>query len=133
MNRVIKFRVWNSAENRMSYFDLNTSKGCSRLSIDFCNEDYTELMQFTGLKAKNGKEIFEGDIVEISFGLNERIGTVQFIEGSFEIGNSTNDKLCERKFWFRAIRDEVIKVIGNIYENPELLNDVSREKAEVKK
>lgn len=81
------------------------------------------LMQSTGLKDKNGKEIFEGDVVRQvrtqPTTENETItGVVTMIEGTWLIMND-----CEQlasKLWSETDENEII---GNIYENPELLED----------
>lgn len=72
-------------------------------------------MQYTGLKDKNGKEIYEGDLIgEIEF-----VVPVEFHDGSFTVGNSQSawEWLCARS---RKGLDT--EVIGNIYENPDLLS-----------
>lgn len=76
------------------------------------------LMQYTGLKDKNGKEIYEGDIVNYSHPrTNEIIRTVTFKHGAFGI-----EGIYEKThIIFGNILDSHIEVIGNIYENPELL------------
>jgi uncharacterized phage protein (TIGR01671 family) len=79
-------------------------------------EDY-EPMQFTGLTDKNGKEIYEGDIIVESDFINDRsMFTV------VEYGHFDND--YEDIFGFKItsfFESEKVEVIGNIYENPELL------------
>jgi uncharacterized phage protein (TIGR01671 family) len=73
------------------------------------------LMQYTDLKDKNGKEIYENDIVQYC---DENIGIVKydlnFVE--FNCGDHYNNFLCKNN-------EEFIKIIGNIYENKELLNE----------
>ena len=81
------------------------------------------LMQSTGLKDKNGKEIFEGDVVrqvrtQPTTENEIIIGVVTMIEGAWLIMND-----CEQlasKLWSETDENEII---GNIYENPELLED----------
>ena len=91
---------------------------------DFYTDDEFKLMQCTGLKDKNGKEIFEGDIVKIpedydEFGRNAgEILKVAFDKGCFRL-KRPNSK--GRGFYFED--DNVVEVIGNIYENQELLGE----------
>lgn len=76
-------------------------------------------MQYTGLNDKNGKEIYEGDIVQFTIEHEEEIDdvtykeAVHFSEGCFNVDGEVP---------LNAFSDEC-EVIGNIYENPELLNN----------
>lgn len=130
--REIKFRVWNKQNNSMipddfiaidldgeiseiDMFDDCTWKGTAR-----CKNKYI-LMQYTGLKDKNGTEIYEGDILEVmSFEGNKNICSVTFNDGCFShvgyLGDLRTYPL--RDFLFNGSK---LEVIGNIYENPELL------------
>lgn len=73
--------------------------------------------QYTGLTDKNGKKVFEHDLVKAYDPLDEKsfIGVVKFFDGSFYI--------CDTDFcsYYRWI-DYEVEVIGNIHDNPELLN-----------
>nr|DAF46241.1 MAG TPA: YopX protein [Siphoviridae sp. ctzCL6] len=82
-----------------------------------------ELMQSTGLKDKNGKEIFEGDVVRQvrtqPTTENETItGVVTMLEGAWLIMND-----CEQLASFLWSETDENEIIGNVYENPELLED----------
>lgn len=120
MPREIKFRAWRKKSKEM----------CDVSEIDFTNSfvelwhdtttDYTqnllkdvELMQYTGLKDKNGKEIYEGDVVKFADWKPKVIefGTCGFI--GFGLKNT-------EKFLMNY-DSENLEVIGNIYENPDLL------------
>lgn len=73
------------------------------------------LRQYTGLKDKKGKEIFEGDIVQIS-------GHPFGIDGNYEVGYNELMELCCGGWYLHRMRHWA-EVIGNIYENPELLEE----------
>lgn len=131
--REIKFREWDATREElygkgygMSYakrveYDDNTSFVFSHeedLGHDgwdkIGNKRYRKLMQYTGLKDTTGKEIYELDVVE-----NERgkLYLINFHEGSFLAGD----------YFFGSISaGKEISVVGNIYENPELLYGVEK-------
>ena len=127
----LKFRAYDGGSlNRMYQPDEVMVGGGNIWIIDedsvagdwIVNNDL-HLMQSTGLKDKNGKEIFEGDVVRQvrtqPTTENETItGVVTMIEGTWLIMND-----CEQlasKLWSETDENEII---GNIYENPELLED----------
>ncbi len=125
--REIKFRAWSKLLNKMlSHEDLNkTLKNLTKIEYIAgiflpLNSD-VEVMQYIGLKDSNKNEIYEGDIVKIEdyFG-EDIIGRVIYDEATagyvFHKGNERN--------YFQMTLDlesYVYYVIGNIYENPELL------------
>ena len=91
----------------------------------WCERDFDDIepMQYTGLHDVHGKEVFEGDIVKIpedydKFGRNAgEILKVAFNNGCFRL-KRPNSK--GRGFYFED--DNTVTIIGNIYENPELLH-----------
>ena len=126
--REIKFRAWSKLLNKMlSHEDLNkTLKDLTKIEYIAgiflpLNSD-VEVMQYTGLKDSNGNEIYEGDIVKIEdyFG-EDIIGRVIYDEATagyvFHKGN-------ERNYFQMTLDLEVYVhyVIGNIYENKDLLD-----------
>jgi uncharacterized phage protein (TIGR01671 family) len=127
--REIKFRAWDKERGVMLSTDTdNWSVGKTEwyeneelmmLSgiEDMAKMEQYVLMQYTGLKDKNGKEIFEGDIVQDENGMDAK---VYFAEGVAQF------RLCFYNIdHFEDMYDmESTEVIGNIYENPELLKEV---------
>ncbi len=72
--------------------------------------------QYTGLKDKNGKKIYEGDIVKAFYFETEVIGKIEFIYGTFAL---TNSAISDNQLFIF----ENLEVIGNIWDNPELLKE----------
>lgn len=79
---------------------------------DFCEVVPETVGQYTGLKDRHGKEIYEGDVVQHVIGW---VGKVHYREGTFEIE-------ARHKSWpINYTRSGKIEIAGNIYDNPELL------------
>ena len=121
-----KFRAWLKNDKEM--IDVDEIHWFHE-GIDFIGDGITfsrgadeiELMQSTGLKDKNGKEIFEGDIVRQvrtqPTTENKTItGGVTMLEGAWVIMND-----CEQVASYLWSETDENEVLGNIYENPELL------------
>lgn len=121
----LKFRAWKHNTKKMEeVFELHfwNDGSVEPISVNgMCGVDRKmwTLMQFTGLKDKNGKEIYENDVVGTVYWDKTKtnvsepgwtIGTVLFRNGAFRIHAYL---LCEVA--------EFCEIIGNIYENPDLL------------
>ena len=78
------------------------------------------LGQYTGLTDKNGKRIFEGDIAKVLQGKDKDIAYVGFENGAFMLYPKTGN-IYERTLWSYWYNDWDVEVIGNITDNPELL------------
>lgn len=124
--REIKFRAWNGnemfypeTENNSDTFWSGFNSGKVEIR-DYTTEIADNLcipLQYTGLKDKNGKEVYDGDIVEFRCDgcIQSEVGKIKrsvivFENGSFDI----KDWSINETKW--------IEIVGNIYENPELLN-----------
>lgn len=130
----IKFRAYDKKNKRMiDGWDLEYLNEVFESKKDgiFVIDDDLEILQFTGLKDKNGKEIFEGDIIQIRKleGYLIHHGKVERnITGAFDI---IIKDYGHRQLYQATLNDEP-EIIGNIYENPELLEKhVHRSDAEV--
>ena len=122
MNREIKFRVYISKYKILDTPDIiNFNTQEVKYDSDYYSLDDIELMQYTGIKDKKGKEIYEGDIVLIRIDktniLHKTI--VKFKHGAF-IADIISDNDYIYLFHFGFNKDD-FEVVGNIYENPELL------------
>lgn len=90
--------------------------------------------QYTGLHDENGKEIYEGDIIEFSYDMFignfdtfVAKGKIVFEEGAFYVEVFENERTTEDEaYLLYSINLDTIEVIGNIYENEELLNETNR-------
>ena len=137
--REIKFRAWDKEYEKMTYFDDEDYEYEPPLVFrldqvfkknsnyddyeDFEYNDITdkvEVMQYTGLHDKNGKEIYEGDIVKSFFVDTDEAGNEIYKYYIIEV--KYDEVLCS----YKIDKFMNLEVIGNIYENKELLNETNR-------
>lgn len=119
MTREIKFRVWDNAMIYDNFLSLHANPAF--------------VMQYTGLQDKNGKEIYEGDIIYSELNCLWLCGVKCDYLGLVEFGDYSQDgtdshtgfyiKLLYKDVGISEGYIEYYEVIGNIYENPELLEE----------
>ncbi len=127
--REFKFRAWDTENRAMASWeeiDQLDKDGLSHL-VDMMNQPEKEgfiLMQYTGIKDKNGADIYENDIVSItthtfSYSKGNVANEIHYLcffdEGAYYIGNESHSTRM-------LISGLPIEVKGNIYQTPELLN-----------
>ncbi len=134
MNREFKFRVWYDNKFWQSDYLIspfgkihstsrwNIRDECHTMSLDSFDikKDYI-IQQFTGLKDKLGKEIYEGDILYYNdLNLGEHYQEVKFIDGGFVVFKGVFEAILNQ----RRIDLLDYKIVGNIFESPELLEKI---------
>lgn len=134
MSKEIKFRLWSKIgkkfiETDNPDLDFVINNNGYLYSIEYCYGETCilpqmdiEVLQFTGLQDRNGKEIYEGDIIKYNFpydGRLKHISPVTYLEtqASFGIKDIYGNEIP----LYRITANNYFEVVGNIYENPELL------------
>ena len=130
-SRVIKFRAWAFANKEMFY--PNTDDGWEIRDGELYPLPNSILMQFTGLKDKNEKKIFEGDVMVYPMAEEEYTGKVIFdntyLYYKFQYQTEdVNGKITTEELDFTETQGDEFEIIGNIYEHSHLLNDKDSDK-----
>ncbi len=122
MNREIKFRAWDG--DTLRDCEEIIRNGWSPLTTKEYNGNKIIWMQFTGLKDKNGKEIYEGDLLHIVIDDDECVREIKYY-GDKEYPAFDVDEIPwlgnESNYLSSISNLGTMEIIGNIYENPELL------------
>ncbi|MDY6839108.1 MAG: YopX family protein [Thermodesulfobacteriota bacterium] len=129
--REFRFRAWDKEKKKMTSGDRIGIKGSVRITkslnefFDMANDLNLILMQYTGLKDKNGKEIYEEDIINygysngFSWGTDYFKGIIKYKDGAFYVDVIGRK---EKIPFFGHIKEvkaaDTFKIIGNTYENP---------------
>ena len=116
--RPIKFRAWDKRLKLMTRpFGIGEGIVFYDGQQTYYNTNHIP-MQYTGMKDKNGKEIYEGDIVEY----RKDVAIIKYINSAFMLAYINEDKYDFIEVLYKySPKAYKLKVIGNIYENPELL------------
>ena len=108
--------IYTFEESKDGYFNVKVDKGW----LSFVKEEDLKIMQCTGLKDINGKLIYEKDIIKCSHGCEFAIGVIEWDSEELQFALKIEDAFYSIR---QKTKFDIIEILGNIYENPELLED----------
>ncbi|CAC6134034.1 YopX family protein [Staphylococcus aureus] len=124
---MLKFKAWDKDKKVMSIIDeIDFNSGYILISTGYKSFDEVKVLQYTGLKDKNNTEIYDGDIAEFKYPHDKRFKEIGIITHSAEkacfVIKMIRDTVQEFEL-YRGVANSYLKVIGNKFENPELLEE----------
>lgn len=129
--REIKFRAWDRKFKKWTSYSIDDGLLMFYNDHEECWETDQEgerfiLCQYTGLKNFNGKEIYEGDIVR-AVGYSDWIGVAKYFDKNPAFVFEAIDKNYRGSRYSMTQFERYVKILGNIYENPELLKEIAND------
>ena len=124
--REIKFRAWHKEKKEMGEVRI-LDLVCEIVQVKIenvygmWNFEYIELLEFTGLQDKNNKDIYEGDILKYKYMFQDKMSTLEVVWNDERNGFYLYSEREEQFFVLETELKKQFEVIGNIYENLELL------------
>lgn len=107
-----KFRFWDKETQTMQKFPMIELR--QRMTLDaIFDDDRVIFMQCTGLKDKNGKLIYEGDIIKCSYGSEFAIGVIEWDSEELQFALKIEDAFYSIR---QKTKFDIIEILGNIYE-----------------